>query len=458
MANQENKLSGSFISINNRDTKTEKSSINQMADFLESDILDNVRRYEVYEKPAESDSSIKLITSLYQTILDQPLENSAVANELFDITVGSYATYDSQNNVYTVNGQEVKIDNAGKAYVDDGSGSESTRHFNVRENIGIYRQFAQTLLGDANRQFTTKASVSDEDAAGDNTVKLIDEAIFLCFKRLFVNDNIAKGSFELNIFYETAEIKETAGSSAAATLSNIFNSNHKGTASIINDSSSQTFVSVSSGGEIGTLYKETTAVGVIYYDSGVVVLDASLVLNPDQLVKGLIDSVETATAQYVSEDGVDFDGGDGNKESATQGQLYYLGSLKDFWFRASIDDVIDHVRQRIRKTLAYSDVSSSINSAISFTSEMFINSSLIFCRAAPSQCNLSSNPSYTAEDGSIHASISTGSSSNAKKTFSYVTTVGLYDGSGDLLAVAKTSRPIEKNSETDLSIRVRIDY
>lgn len=455
MANQENKLTGSFISINNRDTTTDKSSINQMSDFLESDILDNVRRYEVYEKPAASDSSVKLISSLYQTVLDQPLENSAVANELFDITIGSYASYNSADNTYTVNGQTVNVDSAGKLYVDN-AGSESTQHFNIREKVGIYRQFAQMLLGDASRQFTTKASVMDSDVAvspGANDAKLINEAIFLCFKRLFVNDNIAKGSFELNIFNETSDVKEESNpeGSPAATYTNIREVNHQGSPLVLNDSSSQTFISVSSGGEIGTLYNGTSPVGVIYYDSGVVVLDGERVLNLDQKVKGLIDSIETSASVSKAEAGLLFDSDD-NHNSAVAGELYYLGTLKQFWFRASMDDVIDHVRVRIRKTLEYASVSSSIKSAISFTSEMFINSSLIFCRAAPSQCNLSTNPTYTNSDGKIYATLSNG------KTFSYVTTVGLYDGGGDLLAVAKTSRPIEKNPETDLSIRVRIDY
>jgi hypothetical protein len=34
----------------------------------------------------------------------------------------------------------------------------------------------------------------------------------------------------------------------------------------------------------------------------------------------------------------------------------------------------------------------------------------------------------------------------------------LYDTAGDLLAVAKLSRPIEKNDEKDLTIRVRLDF
>ena len=38
------------------------------------------------------------------------------------------------------------------------------------------------------------------------------------------------------------------------------------------------------------------------------------------------------------------------------------------------------------------------------------------------------------------------------------TTVGMYDANDNLLAVAKLSRPIEKNDEKDITIRVRLDF
>jgi len=36
--------------------------------------------------------------------------------------------------------------------------------------------------------------------------------------------------------------------------------------------------------------------------------------------------------------------------------------------------------------------------------------------------------------------------------------VGLYNANNELLAVAKLSRPVEKNDEKDLSVRVRLDF
>ena len=47
---------------------------------------------------------------------------------------------------------------------------------------------------------------------------------------------------------------------------------------------------------------------------------------------------------------------------------------------------------------------------------------------------------------------------NSTESFSFVTTVGLYDANEKLLAVAKLSRPVEKNDEKDLTFRVRLDF
>ena len=45
-----------------------------------------------------------------------------------------------------------------------------------------------------------------------------------------------------------------------------------------------------------------------------------------------------------------------------------------------------------------------------------------------------------------------------QEPFAYITTIGLYDNSGGLVAVAKLSRPVEKNPGRDLTFRVRLDF
>jgi hypothetical protein len=80
----------------------------------------------------------------------------------------------------------------------------------------------------------------------------------------------------------------------------------------------------------------------------------------------------------------------------------------------------------------------------------------MFCRATADEFNYSSNPTYVDSNGRLNI-ISVGNEA-IEKSFSFITTVGLYDSFNNLLAVAKLSRPVEKNDEKDLTLRVRLDF
>ena len=115
---------------------------------------------------------------------------------------------------------------------------------------------------------------------------------------------------------------------------------------------------------------------------------------------------------------------------------------------ASIDDIIDH--------FALTRFSSGSNTFLTFQNNTQINSTLVFCRATADEFNYSSNPTYTDSQGRII--VIDESQQGVQKSFSFVSTVGLYDANEQLLAVAKLSRPVEKNDEKDLTFRVRLDF
>ena len=123
--------------------------------------------------------------------------------------------------------------------------------------------------------------------------------------------------------------------------------------------------------------------------------------------------------------------------------------IPDLTNSGSIDDILNH--------LASCRFSSGSNTAITFQNLTNINSTLIFCRMTADEFNYSSNPTYV--DGSTNKIrvIETGQEST-QKAFCFITTVGLYDANDNLLAVSKLSRPIEKNNEKDITIRVRLDF
>jgi hypothetical protein len=115
---------------------------------------------------------------------------------------------------------------------------------------------------------------------------------------------------------------------------------------------------------------------------------------------------------------------------------------------ASIDNIVDHI--------AGCRFGSSSLSAMTFQNVTNINSTLIFCRANSNDFNYSSNPTYTDNDGRIVV-IDQGEE-DKQQSFTFVTSVGLYNANDDLLAVAKLSRPVEKSFEKDLTFRVRLDF
>jgi hypothetical protein len=82
-----------------------------------------------------------------------------------------------------------------------------------------------------------------------------------------------------------------------------------------------------------------------------------------------------------------------------------------------------------------------------------VSTSHYFVRANNREFNFSNNPTFVT--GSV------GQFTQAlfeKDPHVYITTVGLYDDANELLAVAKTSKPIEKSFDKEIAIKVKLDF
>ena len=97
----------------------------------------------------------------------------------------------------------------------------------------------------------------------------------------------------------------------------------------------------------------------------------------------------------------------------------------------------------------------AISGGASFTlnSEETITSDYIFVRARNSEFNYSENPSFIS--GST-GEVIYNNFINAPQT--YVTTIGMYNDSNELLAVAKMSRPLLKDFTKEALVRVKLDF
>lgn len=166
----------------------------------------------------------------------------------------------------------------------------------------------------------------------------------------------------------------------------------------------------SPAGEYGILYTSSvvadgTGVGLIYYQAGIAVLSASV-----------------------------FNGSFGPRNVTST----YTSSVGAFLTSGSITGSCDGFRNRLYN--------------VQFNNTTELNSTVYFCRANHNEFNYSSNPTY------LSGSKIVVKNNSSDPPISYITTVGLYSADNELLAVAKLSEPLKKTIDSELTVRVRLDY
>ncbi len=82
-----------------------------------------------------------------------------------------------------------------------------------------------------------------------------------------------------------------------------------------------------------------------------------------------------------------------------------------------------------------------------------VSTSHYFVRANNREFNFSNNPTFVT--GSVGQFVQPTFERDPKV---YITSVGLYDDANELLAVAKTSKPIEKSFDKEVAIKVKLDF
>ena len=95
----------------------------------------------------------------------------------------------------------------------------------------------------------------------------------------------------------------------------------------------------------------------------------------------------------------------------------------------------------------------ALGESITLNSQETITSDYIFIRSRNSEFNYSENPTFIS--GSTGEIIYTDFINNPQ---TYITTVGMYNDSNELLAVAKLSRPLVKDFTKESLVRVKLDF
>jgi hypothetical protein len=95
----------------------------------------------------------------------------------------------------------------------------------------------------------------------------------------------------------------------------------------------------------------------------------------------------------------------------------------------------------------------SYTSSFSLNSNETITSDFVFCRARNGEFNYTENPSFiSGSTGAVLYNLFINSPTT------YITTVGLYNDSNELLAVAKLSKPLKKDFTKEALVRVKLDF
>ena len=398
------------------DINASQTTLTQLVDVVSSDISgsENRKKYTVYVTGGIGPG---VTSSLFETVHDQDY-TLVTANPIFDMTIGIFS------GSATVQSSSVGADSYGKILFPSTS-------IMMREKINIYRQYAQLCLGDADSQFVAPFGSTA-------TSNKIDEMIVLGFKRLFSRDGIKRETFAMRM-YTTAALDKT--DSSGTDYGNVEILSSTGSMTII-DIGSSTAREGSLIGAVGNLVSSAdtnNTVGLIFYDPGIVVLDAKRVLSASQHVSGVISGMSSANFKdAVAGETIIGDPASGNGNAKF---------IPDFFVSASIDNIVDHIA-----STRFGD--SLTNSTITFQNTTMINSTIISVNADAQSFNLSSNPTFTDENGQTVMSIV----DDTSKPFTMITGVGLYDANNNLLAVGKLSRPIEKNAEKAVNLRLRIDF
>ena len=328
-----------------------------------------------------NDDNVKNFThGMFQSVFDYPYLSSS-ANHIFDITMG----YDETSAL---------------------SGALAAQN---DKKINMYNQMSQVLLGytgstvDGVRKFE-----SDLTLDGEGTMK---EVFFINFSRLLTKDQIKKGSFSMTVGRTTWG---SAFDTYTLTVADVSASATGGTTEAIGGYYGLLYVTADAAGSPATSVTDSTAVGNIFYQAGIVVLSASVFHS---VGGGTFDGAPMST--FYQENGVD-------------------KSTSLSMASSSISGNCDALRHRIQ--------------SLSFNNTTEINSKIYFCRVPHNKYNYSSNPTYVSSSKIRVKELATDTPR------AYITTVGLYNSRNELLATAKLSEPLMKDPSGELILRVRLDY
>ncbi len=288
----------------------------------------------------------------------------------------------------------------------NGTGSVGSKF--VKQKNRIYSYFANKLLGSPSAIFVFEQ-------------REVHDAAFVCFKRNQTKDGIktesdktltdALGSFGI--------MDPTIGSTFVCAA--IFTGSLSGSSGLVTYENKRGEAILTKFGNIGKIAlsdtdrKGNNLVGQLYYEHGIAIFDIAKFSNTGSHASNewLISASVKSTFQEV---------------------------IKTSGSNMTINSLFDGVRQRFFY--------------FGFRNNVKVQTTFYTCTAEKEEFNYSSNPSFVNGQGQII----TTSGSVSGQPITYITRVGLLGVNNELLAQATLSRPIRKDFNSKIKIKVRLDY
>tara|TARA_R110000868_G_scaffold221231_2_gene472756 strand:- start:264 stop:1562 length:1299 start_codon:yes stop_codon:yes gene_type:complete len=276
-----------------------------------------------------------------------------------------------------------------------------------RETAALYRQFRNVILGQGTEKFSFTGKTYGTVANGDPDGQ--DDFVFVAFNRAQMREKVDPGNWELHLsgsgngqsgiklIDDSSATTNTTINSANRVFNVVSGSIASGTADIKTAASAET---------------STGAPGLFYPDLGIILLNAAWLTQAN--VKSMVFS--TGTNTFGDNAKVAFNSISHSMAGAANKQGYFAARREEE-----------------------------------------ISSTSYFARAHNQEFNFSSNPTYETTDSNNQRGAFT------QPTFkgdpkSYITQVGLYNGSRELLAIAKLSQPVLKSFSREAVVKVKLDF
>ena len=368
--------------------------------------------------PADSPESSDVITNVRDIVSSGMWADGAASlTSFFTSSVQSASSANHYLDVYATNPQtdaNAKVQFSVTYGHIFGSGSLGRKGaVGNRASAAIYRQLSQTLLGPNEERFTF---------AGTGAHTTPDFIYAIAVSRQQLREKMDPGNWEIHL-----------------SGSNEIGNNTGHIIKLIDDSNSTTDPKVNQGGRVFNIVSGSIQSGTAVLETGVTATTqpggAYGLFYPDVGILIFNGPILTASASLGH--------GDGNQSALNiavnpgTGSNIEQGNVGKF----------------------YGAITGSSNPAGTSTPyfaarrEEVITSQHYFCRIPNKEFNFSSNPSFaTASDGSFTQS------TFFKNPKTFITQVGLYNDAGELLAVAKLSKPLLKSYSREAIIKVKLDF